>query len=196
MINRTNELATREAKFTLNYSDVEGSPYYTSNFIKGAAYLKDGNYASVPLRYDIFRDEIEFLKENKIYWLRKGDIMSVRYGSDTLVLTTTAADTARPEYFFLRSTGSYKLLCKKIIEYNAEVPAKGYSAAIPARFKPESDEFYIQLEGKPAQKVKNNKALSVIFANDKAALDYIKKEKIKAAKIEDIVKLITFLNSK
>ncbi len=196
VINHTNELAVREAKFTLNYDDVEGSPYYYGNFIKGTAYLKDGNFATVPLRYDIFRDEIEFLKENKIYWLKKSDIAYVRYGSDMLVLTHAISDTSKLGYFFLKSTGSYKLLCKKIITYDAEVPAKGYSATIPARFKRESDEFYLQSEGKPALKVKNKKDLSAIFANNKSALNYIKKENIKATKLEDINKLITFLNSK
>jgi len=195
VINRTNELAVREAKYTLNYRDVEGSPYYTSDFIKGVSYLKDGNYASVPLRYDIFRDEIEFMKENRTYWLKKSDILYVRYGSDILVLTNAISDTSQLGYFFLKSTGKNKLLCKKIISYNPEVPPKGYSETIPARFKEEVDEFYIQFEGNPIQKVKSNKELSAIFANNNSALDFIKKERIKATKIDDLQKLFIYLNS-
>jgi hypothetical protein len=195
LINRTNELAVREVKFTLNYRDIEGSPYYTADFIKGVAYLKDGNYATVPLRYDIFRDEIEFMKENKIYWLKKNDILYVRYGSDILVVTNAITDTSQLGYFFLKSTGKNKLLCKKIITYNPEVPPKGYSETIPAKFKEEVDEFYIQFEGNPIQKAKSNKDLSAIFANNKSALDYIKKEKIKATKFNDLQRLVNYLNS-
>jgi hypothetical protein len=195
VINRTNELAVREAKFTLNYRDIEGNPYYTSDFINGVAYLKDGNYASLPLRYDIFRDEIEFIKENKIYWLKKSDLLYVRYGSDILVLTNTIADTSQIGYFFLKSTGKNKLLFKKTISYNPEVPPKGYSETVPARFKEEVDEFYIQLEGKPIQKVKSSKDLTTIFENNKTAIDYIKKEKIKATRINDLQKLFIYLNS-
>ena len=195
VINHTNELAVREVKFTLNYRDVEGSPYYTGDFVKGVAYLKDGNFASVPLRYDIFRDEIEFLKENKIYWLKKSDILYVRCGTDILVLANAISDTSQLGYFFLRSTGKNKLLCKKTIGYSPEVPPKGYSETVPARFKQENDEFFIQVEGKPIQKVKSSKDLSAIFADNKSALDYIKKEKIRATKFNDLQKLFNYLNS-
>ena len=196
VINRANEIATREAKFTLNYNDVNGSPYYTSDFVKSVAYLKDGNFASIPLRYDIFRDEIEFMNGNKISWLKKNDVKFVRYGSEMMILTHAVTDTSQLGYFFLNSTGNYKLLTKRIVEYNPEVPAKGYSETVPANFKRQRDEFYIQLEGKPALKVKTNKDLNAIFANNQLALDYIKKEKIKVSKSQSIQNLIDYLNKK
>jgi hypothetical protein len=195
-INQTRILAIREAKFTLDYSDVEGSPYYTKNFIKGVAYLKDGNWASIPLRYDLFRDEIEFLKENKIYWLKKSDILYVRYGSDMLILTHAVSDSSQLGYFFLKSTGNYKLLYKKKVEYYPEVPPKGYTETVPAKFKAESDINYIQFEGKPAIRIESKKDLSLFFSNNQLALDFIKIEKIRSTKSEDLEKLVTFLNSK
>jgi hypothetical protein len=63
LINQVRILETRDKKFTLDYRNVEGTPYYTGDFVRGVVYLKDGNFATLQLRYDIFRDEIEFLKE-------------------------------------------------------------------------------------------------------------------------------------
>lgn len=187
-------LTTRELTGTLNYADVEGTPYYTTDFIKGTVYLNNGDYASFPLRYDIFRDEIEFLKENKIFWVVKKDIKYVRYGSEMLIPLFSVSDTSRQDYFFLLEAGRYKLLKKARIEYNPLVPPKGYSETIPARFRRISDEFYIQLEGTPVQKIKSGKDLKFFFHNNSSALGFIKKEKIKAGKIEDLRKLVTFLN--
>jgi hypothetical protein len=196
LFSQTRTLAVRDAKFVINYDDVEGSPYYTKDFIRGTAYLKNGNHASVPLRYDIFRDEIEFLKENKILLLKKNEILYVLYGSDMLMPIHSVSDTSKFGYFILKSTGNYKLFCRKIIGFYPEVPPVGYRETIPAKFKQESDEFYFQTDGKALQKIKNNKDLKGIFSDNKSALNYIKKEKIKASKSKDLEKLFTYLNNK
>jgi hypothetical protein len=86
-------------------------------------------------------------------------------------------------------------LSKKIIVYFPEVPPRGYTETVPARFKQESDEFYIQFEEKPIQKVKSNKDLSVIFATNKSALDYINKEKPRTTKFKDLENLVNYVNS-
>jgi len=194
LINQVRILSTREISSTLNYADVDGTPYYTADFIKGTVYLKNGNYASFPLRYDIFRDEIEFLKDDKIFWVIKKDIKYIRYGSEMLIPSYSVSDTSKLVYFFLQLTGKYKLLNKARAEYYPLVPPKGYSETIPARFKREIDELYLQMEGMPAQKISSNKDLKFYFHNNSTALGFIKKEKIKAGKVEDLRKLVTFLN--
>jgi hypothetical protein len=194
LINQTRILAIRELDHTIDYNHVDGNPYYTLQFIKGTAYLKDGNYATLPYRYDLFRDEIEFVKEDKIYWLKKKDIKFVRYGSDMLIVTHALTDTSKLGYFFLKEAGKYRLLIKKRVDYYPEVQPKGYSATIPAYFKKGLDEIFIQPEGLPAQKIENNKELKTVFNGNQLALDYIRKENIRANKEADLLKLITFLN--
>lgn len=195
VINQVRVLANREATFKLNYNNVEGSPYFTPEFIKGTVYLNDGNYATLPLRYDIFQDEMEFRKDDKILWLLKKDIKFIRYGSEMVIVTHAVSDTSKLGYFFLKETGKYKIMKKMHVDYNPMVPAKGYSETIPDKFKREEDEFYLQFEGIPAQRLKNNKDLSTIFANNSAALDFIKKEKIKVNNFESLQKLVNFLNN-
>jgi hypothetical protein len=195
LINQVRVLATREASLTLNYKNVDGSPYYTPEFIKGTVYLNNGNYATYPFRYDIFQDEMEFRKDDKIFWLLKNDIKFLRYGSDMVIVTHAVSDTGKLGYFFLKETGKYNIMKKMRVVFYPLVPPKGYSETIPDRFKREEDEFYLQFEGMPAQRLKNNKDLSTVFPDNKPALDFIKKEKIKVNNFESLQKLVNFLNS-
>jgi hypothetical protein len=194
LINKTRILAIRELDHTIDYNHTDGSPYYTLQFVKGTAFLKDGNFATLPYRYDLFRDEIEFVKEDKIIWLIKQDIKFVRYGPEMLIVTYSVTDTSRLGYFFLKETGKYRLLIKRRIDYFPEVQPKGYAATVPAYFKKALDEFYIQPEGYPAQLVKNKKELLAIFTDNQPALTFIKKEKIKYNREGDLIKLVRFLN--
>lgn len=195
LINQVRVLDTRNISSTLNYADVAGSPYYTSDFVKGTVYLETGNYASFPFRYDIFRDEIEFLKEGKVFWLIKKDVKSVLYGSEKLIVAHAISDTSRIGYFFLKDTGRYNLLVKKSISYYPLVPPKGYSETVPACFQSEADEYYLQQGKMPAQQIKNMKDLSIIFNGNQSVLNFIKREKIKIGKFEDLRKLVYFLNN-
>jgi hypothetical protein len=194
VINQTRILAIRELDHTINYKNVDGSPYYTQEFIKGTVYLKDGNYATLPYRYDLFRDEIEFLKDDKIIWLKKTDIKFVRYGGDMLIVTHAVSDSSKLGYFFLKETGKFRLLVKKRIDYYPEVQPKGYAATVPAYFKPGLDEFFIQPYGLPAMVIKNKKDLMAVFGDNQPALGYIKKEKIRYNKESDLLQLVRFLN--
>src|SRR4030042_5150097 len=75
-----NQVKTLEIRNLDNkkYSDIAGSPYYSNDFLKSTIYLKNGNYSNQPLRYDLFRDEMEFMKDGTILWLIKNDIKYIR----------------------------------------------------------------------------------------------------------------------
>jgi hypothetical protein len=57
------------------------------------------------------------------------------------------------------------------------------------------DVYYLKEENIPAKEIKNKKALQGMIAGNEAALDFIKKSKIKATKAEDLLELVKFLNS-
>ena len=195
LINEVNTLATRKAANSLSYSDIEGTPYYTNEFIKSTVYLKNGNYASAPLRYDLYRDEMEFKLDNQVFWLTKKDIKLIRYGNEMVFTAPSISDTSKLGYFFINDLGKNKLFCKKGVTFLPFIPPKGYAATVPNRFERNKDEFYIVLEGSRVQKIKNNRDLTTIFAGHKAALDFIKKERIKADRFEDLQKLVNYINN-
>ena len=191
-----NQVKTLEIRNLDNkkYSDIVGSPYYSNDFINSTIYLKNGNYSNQPLRYDMFRDEMEFMKDGTILWLIKNDIKYIRYGTDMIILASADGDTTKTGYYFLRENGKYILFSKKSVIYEPMVPPKGYSDIISERFTRDNDDIFIKYQNMPARKIRNKKDLKGYFSDNKTALDFIKKEKIKADRIEDLNKLVSMLN--
>ena len=182
---------------TVPYETVSGSPYYSTSYVKSTVILKDGNYVNLPLRYDLFQDEIEFMKENKMMWVLKKDINYIKYGEKEIIAALNDFEfPGKLSYYFLPVTGDNKLFIKKQAEYLPEVPPKGYAETVPDRFETRKDEYYIQLGDAPVQRIKNKKALETLLAGNNRALDFIKKEKTKSDKAEDLEKLVKFLNGK
>jgi hypothetical protein len=188
-------LAARNAAGGLTYDNIEGSPHYSDGFVKSIVYLKDGRTASLPLRYDLFQDEIEFKRDEKIFWLFKKDVLYIQYGKDTLFPEPFSDDPGKSTYFFAQEKGKYALYIRKKVSFQPEAPSKGYSESLPDRFERDRDEYYLKQEGMPALEIINKKTLLGILGENEPALDYIKKSKIKASKEEDLLKLIIFLNN-
>ena len=176
------------------YSEIDGNPYYTDKFIESVVYLKDGNFASLPLRYDIFQDQMEFMKDNKTLWLVKKDIKYLRYGSDMIFVSSADGDTSKIGYYFLKDNGKIKLFYRKVVRYQPMVEPKGFADAIPEKLSPEKDEIFIRKENLPARKIVSRKDLTTLFAGDEAALGFIKTHKTKPDNIEDLHALVSFLN--
>lgn len=194
LINAVRTLELRSASENKKYGDLDGSPYYTSGFTKSTAYLKNGNYANIPLRYDMFRDEMEFQKDGKILWLFKKDIKFIKYGTEIIVVTTTGGDTTKPGYYFLKDSGKFQLFYKKSVQVELYVQPKGYAGSKPDRFESVADEIYISKGNESAVKIETNKDLQSFFKGDKVALDFIKKNRIKADDIINLHLLIGYLN--
>jgi hypothetical protein len=187
-------LAARNAAGGLTYDDIEGSPHYSDGFTQSIVYLKDGNAGSMPLRYDLFQDEIEFRRDEKIFWLIKKDVLYIQYGKDTLFPEPLSEDPHKLTYFFAREKGEYSLYIRKKVSFHPKVPPKGYTEPIPDRFERDQDAYYLKKQGMQALEIRNKKTLLEMLSDNAAALDYIKKSKIKANKEEDLLALIKFLN--
>jgi len=187
-------LAARNAAGGLTYDNIEGSPHYSDGFVKSTVYLKDGNTASLPLRYDLFQDEIEFKRDEKIFWLIKKDVLFIQYGKDTLFPEPYVEAPGRLTYFFGRERGKYTLYIRRRVNFYPKEPSRGYAESIPDRFERDQDVYYFKQDGMPVQEIRNKKTLLGILSENGPALDYVKKSKIKASKEEDLLKLIKFLN--
>ena len=185
----------RNAADGLTYDNIEGSPHYSDGFVKSTVYLKNGSTGSMPLRYDLFQDEIEFKRDEKIIWLTKKDVLYIQYGEEMLFPEPFSEDPGKSTYFFAKESGEYALYIRKKVSFHPKTPAKGYYESLPDRFERDRDEFYIKQEGKTAIEIINKKTLLGILSENEPALEYIKKSKIKAGKEEDLIELVRFLNN-
>lgn len=195
LLREVNVLAARNAVGGLTYNQIEGSPYYSDEFIQSEVLLKDGSLVSVPIRYDLFQDEIEFRRENITLWLSKRNIASIKMGVETLLVDSPSNEAGEPGYFFVQDTGEYSLFIKRNARFIPAVPARGYTEAIPDRFERENDLFFIKKHGSPVQEIQSKKALQRILADNPQALDFVKKNRIGINKSEGLQALVSFLNN-
>jgi len=172
----------------LRYEDIEGSPYYSDEFIVGQVYMKNGKTAETPLRFNLYTDEVEFMQEGTILDLIKNDVNYIEQGGEVIYQENST-------YFFSQESGKFSLYTKKRVRFKDKTPAGGYIDPEPAKFVTEMDKYYLKEENKPAQEIKNRKTLQAMLSENKAALDFIKKSRIKVNKAEDLLELVKFLNS-
>lgn len=196
LVEEVSILASRNATGSLTYEKIEGSPYYSDEFVDGVIYLRNGNNTPLPLRYDLFQDEIEFKSENKILWLNKKDVEYISLGDETLIVEPVAVGSSgRLAYFFVQDTGKYSLYVKRKANFEPYVPPGGYSDAVPDRFTLDNDAYYLKQEGMLPEEISSKKALRTMLKDNSQALDYIKKTRLRVQKAEDLRALTEFLNS-
>ena len=100
-------------------------------------------------------------------------------------------------YFEIYELGKCFLAQKRVIlfkEAEAAKPIEGISK--PARFISESDLFYMVLNNSNVVKITNMKSVINILQDQKPKIEsYIKQEKIKNTKKENLVKIVKYYNS-
>ncbi len=183
---------------TIPLSDIQGSPYLQQDFVPGEV-LNTSNtqYAGVPLRYNIYNDEIEFqTKEKGVFCLEKSTIKSVSINNSTFIYRAYASSGKLGRaYFELLHDGTVQLLKRHQIRFEKAQPAKPYVDPVPAKFSQKNPIYYIAIEEQEAHKITNAKDLINLFPDkEKDLTNFIKNEKLKINKEEDLLKIIAHIN--
>ncbi|WP_299333816.1 hypothetical protein [uncultured Psychroserpens sp.] len=192
--------------FDMNDNSIIGTPYIIDKFMPGKISAdKEGKLYS--LRYNAFNDVIELKKnENEVEALNR-DLVNVTITFSNSNKSYRAynyidAKTKKGKrgYFVIASDVSHKkpLLIKERVVFIEKQKAKsGYAKTKPAQYKRKSDQYYTLNESGIAIELSTKKKdLANSFPeHSKAILDYIKSNKIKTSKQEDLVKLMDYINS-
>jgi len=193
----------RNSAAFLKENEIEGSPYLNDNFILGYIITKDDiKYVDIPLRYNIYNNEIEFEKQEAIFALEDPlNYTEIVIGRQTFIFSsyTSKKDTKRvnnSSYFEALNTNKELLLLKRYeVLFNKPVPSKGYVDAKPAEFKKSTVRYYLKFGGAAAQEVGSLKATLLFFGDkSKDVATFVKKEKIKFRKEDDLLKIVAFYN--
>lgn len=186
---------TRGSNAKLSYADIQGSPYYDINF--SSAKFISGNTETALARYNSYSDEIEFQKDNKTFSLPPTSTFTRIEFTDTedkLVKIDTNDDLSG--YFFELVNGNISLYKKIKTKFVSAVPASSsYSSDKPASFKTLAPVYYIKTDKGFIKNPKNQKDITEQIPEKKEAIEtFVKSNKIKFNKEEDLIKLVNFLN--
>jgi len=189
---------------TTSGGKIEGSPYLKESF--EAANVIGYDNVIYNVRYNVYTDEIEVK-------IADGSIKKINSSLDNLIVKTTISKTVfeplnyinrnreTKKGFLISLTPNYdeiKLYLKKSKRFVEAKPAQsGYDKDEPAKFKDENDEYFIKYgEGYPVQVPRKKKDLAKIFKDkEDKAMDFIKENRIKSNKKEDLISLVNYINS-
>jgi len=186
---------SEKAGRSLTYDEVVGSPYANVNF--SLAKIAE-NYEKIPVRYNSYTDQIEFQKDGSVMILPKDSKFSrIDITSPKQTLVNLETNDELSGYFYEIVNGKVALYKKVKTKFIDAVPASNsYSSDKPALFKVSDPVFYIKTDNGFIKKPRNHKEIIAQFPDKKDALStFIKENKVKFDKEDDLKKLVTFLNN-
>jgi hypothetical protein len=178
---------------------VIGTPYLNETFSQGEVNFDQGTRNAVPLRYNIYKDWIEYQQNNQTYILDPDfRIKEVTFDENTFVVEKyPGKGKSRPGYFKLLDSGRVTLLSKQFVLFKEYQKAQALqSSSSPPKYTRAPDQFYFKVESGELQKIDNIKSLVAGFPDKHDLLmKYAKKEKISAKKEQDLRRLFAYYYS-
>ncbi|HAG15375.1 MAG TPA: hypothetical protein DCG69_02470 [Bacteroidales bacterium] len=189
-----------DVKNFLEQKGVKGSPYLMDEFVDGFVVTNTNiKYINVPLRYNLFNEEIEFRKDESVLALQNpNDYRAVSIGNQLFIYSSyLSSTTIRSGYFEVLNNQKNLLLLKRYgVELLDPIPTRGYVEAKPAEFKKLLARYYLRFDESPAQEITNQKAFISMFGEKRQfILDLIDKEQLKFKKEADLVRIVQYYNS-
>ncbi len=148
------------------------------------------------LRYNIFEDEMEFVKDETIYYIQKAAGRKIQFMDNTLYKVYTY--NGKPQFFLVHQDGENALLAKQEIKFiEAKKATSSYGSDKPADFKRGKDELFLAIDNKTLVKLSKNKKAFYNAFGDKAGQikKYVKANKLKYKSMKDLKDIIAHYNT-
>jgi len=179
--------------------DINGTPYLNDEFELGAVIVSDQLiYNGIPLRYNIFNDQIEF-KSNKdlVLALDKAETYKeIQIEKKRFVYASATKGKLEVSGFFeILEEGQVCLLKKYDMALTAPQPPGGFKDAVPASYDLRPANYFLKI-GDSNLGFSNEKELTALLQDHQKELEsYIKNNKLKVRKEEDLLQMIKYYNS-
>lgn len=182
------------------YRGIEGSPYLNEEFTAGEVTLDDSiHFAKVPLRYNIYTDQMESLNKGVVVELELANrAYTFQFGGSIFTgLHYVAGDRENYGILELIVDGSARLYKKLQIILKPATKASGYSKAEPDRFVRLNDEYLIAIGEEQPELFRNASGLIEKLEGHKTGIQqYAKSQKLKMRSEKGLIQLVQYYNEK
>ena len=176
-------------------AEIQGSPYLDEEFKVGEVYYK-GKYkvTDLPLRYNLYNDEIEYKDNNAPMAIAQPDkIDKVIIGKDIFIYIKKNSLHKVSGFVRIWNDEYPSILTKMKVAFFEKEPPKAIVESKPARFERKHDIHYLMKSPDEIEKIKSVKKLIQSLGNhEKELTDFAKKEKISVRKPEELAKLLNY----
>ncbi len=176
-------------------SEVLGKKYLTKGFKPASI---DDESKVFFLRFNIYRNQMEFAKDAGVYNMNKA--VGTRVHFRTLDATYECFDFDG-RLTFLKvydntDSNKLRLVTKESIRYiKAEKALHGYDVDKPAKYVRSKDQQFFVIDNKMVEVPRKKKSFFAYFESDANNIkDFVKKEKLSYKKVKDINKIIAHYN--
>lgn len=150
------------------------------------------------VRYNIYNDEMEFVKDKSIYYLAKEVGRRVVFAVPASIYKVYELN-GELQFFKVLVEDKNSLIVKHRVRYvDAKVAKSGYDRAKPADYKRLKDEIYLVIGDKKMVKLSKKKKKEFFTSfGDKASeiKAYMKKNKLGYKSAEDLKKVVEYYNT-
>ena len=179
---------------THDYKDIEGSPYFNSEFLTGTFYMKDTLSVKFPIRYNICADEMEYQSEGVIYVVGSPQSLTkIVLGESVFIYLPFIG---KGGYYELIESGKCRLVKKMRVDFVPSEGAKPIVGLTKSRFEKHPDVFFLVNHQNQALRIGNMNSVLKALSDQKTKIEtFIKQEKISNTKKENLIKITNYYNS-
>lgn len=180
-----------------NYKDIQGSPYLNAELSDGKIITNENKVLVGKLRYNVYKDEIEFEYKNNLLSIAKPDNFKEFFiGEQKLkYVDYVVAKKAKKTFMLVLTEGEFSLLVKKTVEYFNKEKQQPYSVPKPDRFESREDTYYLSYQNSPAHKITSAKKLFKAFPDIKNIVNSYSEKKVNYNNKEELIQLVEYLNN-
>lgn len=180
-----------------SFKEVKGTPCLNKEFIEGQIVLKGDTAFNLPLRYNIYKDVLEYRVKDKTYIVGNPEaIKEVVIGDNKLIYLTIKNTNDFNGYYELLCEGKCILLSRKQVRLNEKKLSNGIVPEKPAEFIRLDDKYFIINSSSIPVLVNNKKTLLKCLDDKSSEIEFfLKKNKLSVKKTEDLKSLIEYYNS-
>ncbi len=195
-----NKALRNESHSVFTDPDIEGSPYLNDDFIEGSVYTNSKTqYEGVPLRYNIYSDEIEFRSDNgQVMVLAAPEVLGkVEFGDYQFeYIFYQILNKSRRGYFAVLEKGKASLYSRSQINFTEAKKPAAYQDAQSAKFTKMAEIYFVSVDKEAAKPVSKPKSLQEVFPDHKTEIAaFIKKNRVKTNNPESLKELVRYYNS-
>ncbi len=182
------------------YEDYDGSIYLNTKFIESSVIDEALGTFDAILRYNIYTDTIEYKEDSELYEISKRPTIQARIGKDYFYYCTFKTQRGAEKYGYyilVELNDQYRIYKRYQVHIKEPIKMDVYNGNLSPGTIRKIVTYYLE-ENDIVQKLPQEKKaiLSSTFEDKQDELkQYIKKEKIKLKKEEDLIRLVAKYNA-
>jgi hypothetical protein len=176
-----------------DYDNIDGSPYLNNEFVNGTFYVKDTVAIKLPIRYNIYADHMEYKADGAIYYVDSPQSLSRIVLGESVFIYLPFIE--KGGYYELVEPGKFKLVQKRRVDFKHS-ESKPIEGLIKSRYESNPDVFYLVNNQNQAFRIGNMNSVMNALQDQKTKIEtFIKQEKIRNTKKENLIKIAKYYNS-